>query len=245
MARALGAIDVGSNAIRLTMVRVCPSGTLIDTQSHRYALRLGADVYGHGYVRESVSQAFFEVFRDISLRMRTFGVEERRAIATASLRDAKNGDALTGRVYDEYGIHIDVVSGAEESELARAALIRALGFVDNDSLLIDLGGGSLELMGIDAGLGVSLPLGTVRLMEEYPALRGRCAVDEVTAARRSVLDALSQKGLDVDAVRCIGTGGNLGALARLLAGPALENPVHPGFCLRASSSAEHRAAAHA
>lgn len=220
MARALGAIDVGSNAIRLTMVRVCPSGTLIDTQSHRYALRLGADVYSHGYVRESVAQTFYEVFRDIALRMRKFGVQERRAIATASLRDAKNREELTGRVYDEYGIHIDVVSGAEESELARTALIRALGFVDSDSLLLDLGGGSLELMGIDAGRGVSLPLGTVRLMEQHPALRGRCAVDEVTAARRAVLDVLSNDGLDVDAARCIGTGGNLAALARILAGPS-------------------------
>ncbi|MEM6731820.1 MAG: hypothetical protein AAF658_09700, partial [Myxococcota bacterium] len=144
MSRALAAIDVGSNAIRLSMVRLCPCGTLLDTQSHRYALRLGAEVYGHGLVRETVARAFVDVFRDVSLRMRTFGVDSRRAIATASLRDATNGTNVTDRVYRSHGIHIDVISGAEESELARSALVRALGFVETDSLLIDLGGGSLE-----------------------------------------------------------------------------------------------------
>ncbi|MEL6547781.1 MAG: exopolyphosphatase, partial [Myxococcota bacterium] len=175
MARAFAAVDVGSNAIRLSMVRLCPSGTLLDTQSHRYALRLGAEVYRLGYVRETLARGFVDVFRDVALRMRNFGVDERRAVATASLRDAANRDLLTTRVYDAHGIHIDVITGEEESNLSRAALVRALGFLDAESLLVDLGGGSLELMRVDGERAASLPLGTVRLLERYPRLRGRCS----------------------------------------------------------------------
>lgn len=219
MPRTLAAVDVGSNAIRLSMVRLCPSGVLLDNQSHRYALRLGAEVYRHGYVRETVARSFLEVFRDIALRMRDFGVEERRVVATASLRDASNRDELTTRVWNAYGIHIDVITGDEESTLARSALVRALGFLDPSSLLIDLGGGSLELMSVDGHPGVSLPLGTVRLLEQFPSLRGACSVDAVTEARRAALEVLATAELPRQPERCIGTGGNLGDLARLLPGP--------------------------
>ncbi len=219
MPRSLAAVDVGSNAIRLSMVRLCPSGVVLESQNHRYALRLGAEVYRFGRVRDTVALAFVEVFRDIALRMRNFGVEERRAVATASLRDAENRDELTTRVYDAHGIHIDVITGDEESSLSRSALVRALGFLEADSLLMDLGGGSLELMSVDGCQSVSLPLGTVRLLEQFPSLRGQCSTDALTEARRAALQVLDLSPLPERPQRCVGTGGNLRDLARLLPGP--------------------------
>ncbi|MEL6759184.1 MAG: hypothetical protein AAFP04_02170 [Myxococcota bacterium] len=218
MARALAAIDVGSTATRLRMVRLCPSGIVIEQESRRYGIALGSDVYRFGQVGEQTAQSFLDAFGDIAHRLRRFGVTERRAVATASLRDACNRDAITQQVYDAHGIHIDVISGTEESELARSALVRALGFVESESLLVDLGGGSLELMGADEERGTSVAIGTLRLAELFPGLGGRCALDEVTAARQHLLRLLVAEGLTIRPSRCIGTGGNLRVLARLLPG---------------------------
>lgn len=216
MARAIAAIDVGSNAIRLEMVRLCPCGTLVDRESRRYSLGLGTEVYRLGRVEESTADVFIEVFGDIVQRMNKFGVQKKRAIATAALRDASNRAELTGRIYSHHAIHIDVISGAEESMLARTALIRALGFVDTDSLMLDLGGGSLELMGIGDGRGVSLPLGSIRILQDFPALRGPCSASDTLAAQQAVARIISRGGLKGQVERFVGTGGNLSVLARLL-----------------------------
>lgn len=220
MARAFAAIDIGSTATRLRMVRLCASGTILDEERERYPIALGADVYRAGVVQPETQARFLQAFAHISRRLSGFGVEARRVVATAALRDARNRDEVTGQVYDAHGIHIDVISRAEEMELSRHALVRALGFAESDSLLIDLGGGSLELMGVDEGRGISLGLGSLVLAERFPALKGACSKLIIRAASSYVVRELISHALRVKPSRCIGTGGNLQILAKLLPGAA-------------------------
>lgn len=230
MQGAFAAIDVGSSAIRLSMVRLSAAGVAIEDRFHRYSLRLGADVYAHGHIQDTTELALLDVFRDIQLRMNHFGVNGYRAIATAALRDASNGVRVADRIYQKYGVNLEVISGEEESTLSRSALVRALGFVEPSTLLVDLGGGSLELVAAGSGRGLSLPLGTVRLLERFPELTGPVTPSYLERAQAAVLGALEPaRSLLGNAPLAIGTGGNFSVLARVL---PEQVGMWPAICLK-------------
>ena len=106
-------------------------------------------------------------FEDI---MRTHGVESYRAVATSAVRDANNGEVLVERAEREAGVKLDVIEGVEEARLVRQAVMHTLDLTARRALLVDVGGGSVELTlvtGDIARQSVSLPLGTVRLSEAF------------------------------------------------------------------------------
>ena len=93
-----------------------------------------------------------------------------RAVATAAMRAVSNQSAVVKRIHRETGIELEVIHGTTESALSRRALVQAVGGVDARTLLVDLGGGSLELERADGRYRMSTDLGTVRLMKRYPEL---------------------------------------------------------------------------
>ena len=100
----LAAIDVGSNAIRLSTARVSPVGALVDTDFHRYAVRLGADVFACGRVQAERAAALLGVFEDIAAQMQRRGVERYRAVATSAMREAKNAPEVLRRIRGSFEI---------------------------------------------------------------------------------------------------------------------------------------------
>ncbi len=213
----LAAVDVGSNAVRLFMVRVSPLGALVNAKFRRYALRLGTDVFAHGEVGKVSTQKLVRVFKDIAARMRRRGVESYRAVATSALRDAKNRRAIVRRIRKVSGLRLEVVSGLEEARLSRDALAAALGSVPPATLLVDLGGGSLEIQRAASPLGRSLPFGTVRLMQTYPALQTPLDRHGIETVARFITADLARRLVGrAGAPLAVGTGGNFDALARLV-----------------------------
>ena len=152
--------------------------------------------------------------------MRTHGVDAYRAVATSAVRDAANGDVLVERAEREAGIKLDVIEGVEEARLVRVAVTHAVPIGSRKALLIDIGGGSVELTllaGDSARESVSLPMGTVRLTEAFLDRE-----DPVTPERRALLreyidrllhEARFLVGLAPDVT--IATGGNADAIAQL------------------------------
>ena len=149
----VAAIDVGSNAIRLMMRQISSTGVATGAGYRRYALRLGTDVFRTGAVTRERAKELVTIFEDIAQRLDQRGVDKYRAVATSAMRDADNGSTLARRIKRQTGIDLEIIDGEQELRLARRVLIRSLGTLPPDALLIDLGGGSLEIERADRSVG--------------------------------------------------------------------------------------------
>lgn len=213
----IAAVDVGSNAIRLATRRLSSTGVTQGSTFRRYGLRLGADVFSQGAISGHKEADLLRLFHDIAARLDRGRVDRYRAVATSAMRDARNGEQVVRRIERETGIAVEIIDGEQELALARTILLRSLGSVPADALLVDLGGGSLELDRADRRSGLSMPLGTVRLVESYPEFRSPLPPEAVARLRARIREELRQHlRRQPAAPLAIGTGGNLAAMARLI-----------------------------
>lgn len=212
---SVAAVDVGSSAIRLSVANVSVTGALAGSDFHRYAVRLGSDVFASGSIGEPTSQALMDVFGDIATKLREHDVVRYRAVATSAMRDAGNGKELARAVRESTGVDLEIISGREEARLAHKALARSLGSGSETALLVDMGGGSLELEAMRGGMVRSLPFGTVRLIERYSELRGPLRAKALRELQKRIAADLA--GRFKKRARygtAIATGGCLDVLAR-------------------------------
>lgn len=212
-------VDVGSNAIRLVWQAVDALGQVRDEGYHRYGLRLGTDAFSLGKFSRQTTQDLVSVFGEIASLIKTHQIDSYRAVATAAMRAASNTPAVLKRIKRETGIDLEVIDGEIESELSRQALVQAAGGVNGRTLLIDLGGGSLELERADGLYRMSTTLGTVRLMKRYPELGGPMGRHTLLKMLDQVLvDLRSEVGRRGPVHAAVGSGGNLDALSRICPG---------------------------
>ncbi|MEC9466754.1 MAG: hypothetical protein VX834_13270 [Myxococcota bacterium] len=209
-------VDVGTNAIRLAWSEVDGAGVLRRSGYERFALRLGTDVFEVGKLRKATIDELVSVFDTIATTMNAVGVTRYRAVATSAMRGAANSGAVCKRIKRETGLELEVISGEQESYFSREALGRAVGGVGGATLLIDLGGGSLELERADGGFVQSIPFGTVRVLNQYPELREPLGPTTLEHYRDLIYRDLhgALKGCRAGKV-AVGTGGNLDLIARV------------------------------
>jgi len=165
----LGVLDVGSNTVHLLVVDAYPGARPMPAFSHKVELKLAAHLNG-----SSLSGSGESNLRDVveeSLRIaEDKGVEEIIAFATSAVREAENGDQVLARIREQTGAQINVMTGDEEARLTFLAARRWFGWSSGRLLVIDIGGGSLEVAsGIDeeADAVTSLPLGAGRLTRDW------------------------------------------------------------------------------
>ncbi len=179
--RVVGVIDIGSTAIRILISEVSRDGGAINRIDRASRpVTLGRDVFVHGMIsRDSLLQSirilagFVELALGYGLRK-----SDLRVIATSALREARNRDIFIDRVWTKTGLKINLIEGVEENYLTYIAVnhaIRAIRpqFARFNSLILEVGGGTTEVMLLKRGRMVSahsLRLGTVRLEEQ---IRGR------------------------------------------------------------------------
>ena len=212
-------VDVGSNAIRLVWQAVDALGHVRDEGYHRYGLRLGTDAFTLGKLSRQTTQDLVSVFYEIAGLISEHQIDSYRAVATAAMRAASNAPAVVKRIKRETGINLEVIDGEIESELSRRALVQAAGGVGGRTLLVDLGGGSLELERSDGLFRMSTSLGTVRLMKRYPQLGAPMGRQTLLKMLDQVLqDLRSEVGRRGKVPAAVGSGGNLDALSRICPG---------------------------
>jgi exopolyphosphatase/guanosine-5'-triphosphate,3'-diphosphate pyrophosphatase len=232
----LGAIDAGSNAIRMVIAELGPD-TLTRVEAERVPIRLGRGAFTRGDLDEAMVDGAVRAFVHFRERFDHHGVSIYRAVGTSAVRNAANRDVLLHRLYHEAGIELEVIEGEEEARLVRKAVIDALGpTATPPRAILDLGGGSLEV-NLRQGAswrGYSLPVGTVRLLETF-GLDGAIGDAEAGMVRRytatlmqTVARGVSGSGL------AAATGGNAEALAKIVGDG---NPVMPSFELAALEKA--------
>ncbi|TGN74932.1 Ppx/GppA family phosphatase [Streptomyces bauhiniae] len=182
----LGVLDVGSNTVHLLVVDAHPGARPLPAHSHKADLRLAQLLDDSGAIGDEGIESLVAVVRDALQAAEDKGVEDLLPFATSAVREARNADDVLARVADETGVRLQVLSGAEEARLTFLAVRRWFGWSAGKLLVLDIGGGSLEIAyGIDEepDAAASLPLGAGRLtagwLREDPPTS-----DEVRALRR-------------------------------------------------------------
>ncbi len=166
----LGVLDVGSNTVHLLVVDAHQGGRPIPAFSHKVELRLGENLDGSNKLSDEVAQRLLDFVHEALQIAEDKGVHQMLGFATSAVRDAANGDELLTRIEAETNVAIRVLPGPDEARLTFLAARRWFGWSSGRLLLLDIGGGSLEIasgLDEDPDSAVSLPLGAGRLTRDW------------------------------------------------------------------------------
>jgi exopolyphosphatase / guanosine-5'-triphosphate,3'-diphosphate pyrophosphatase len=165
----LAAVDIGANSVRLKIARVVRRRLQL-LHEDREVVRLGEGVFRTGALDPSAMEQTVRVLRRFQKAAQAQDATQVRVVATSALRDANNGGAFVQWVHAAVGWRVEVVSGVEEGRLIHLGVMANTRIGAGRVLLIDLGGGSCELILSYKGQIeriYSLPLGAVRLTREF------------------------------------------------------------------------------
>ncbi|MFC9960161.1 Ppx/GppA family phosphatase [Streptomyces nigra] len=162
----LGVLDVGSNTVHLLVVDAHPGARPLPAHSHKEELRLAQLLDDRGAIGIDGVDRLVRVIQDALQAAEDKGVEEVLPFATSAVREAVNADEVLARVKAETGVELQVLAGDDEARLTFLAARRWFGWSAGKLLVLDIGGGSLEIaygMDEEPDAAVSLPLGAGRL----------------------------------------------------------------------------------
>ncbi|MDX6395725.1 MAG: exopolyphosphatase / guanosine-5-triphosphate,3-diphosphate pyrophosphatase [Streptosporangiaceae bacterium] len=230
----LGVLDVGSNTVHFLVVDAYQGARPTPVFSHKAELHLNEHLVAGNRLSAGGERQLRAFVVDALQIAEDKGVEELLAFATSAIRDAANGDEVIGRIRDETQAHIQVLPGSDESRLTFLAARRWFGWSSGKVLMLDIGGGSLEIAsGVDEepDVAISLPLGAGRLTRDWftadPPPRG-----EVRQLRKHVRTEIARRAGEVmrdgQPDRAVATSKTFRQLARI-AGAA---PSSEGFYAR-------------
>jgi exopolyphosphatase / guanosine-5'-triphosphate,3'-diphosphate pyrophosphatase len=215
-AMRVAAIDIGSNSVRQIVADVSPDGTIRVVDEMKAAPRLGA---GLGITNDLDAAAMDRAVEAVT-RMYTLagqlGATRIEAVATSAVREASNGSAFIARVKEATGLRIRVLSGQQEARLTFRSALAHFELGAGRAVVMDIGGGSLELALSADGLVESLesfPLGAIRMTEAF--LRDQPGRKGVSALRKAVREELRGRlpYREWRGARVIGSGGTFTNLA--------------------------------
>ncbi len=220
----VGFIDVGTNSVRLMLVRIGPEQAYRIVNLQREVVRLGEEEFGDRLLRPAAVERAVAVCRSFAALARSSGASEIVTVATSATREARNRAAFVARLRDEAGLDVHVVSGLEEARLIYLGVLGTVELGDRVAFCMDIGGGSTEVIVGDARQELfldSLPLGAVRLAGDptLPDVSGSVSAEDYQRLQRVVrlasvhtVNAVREYDVDV-AYGTSGTVRNLAAVA--------------------------------
>lgn len=226
---------MGSNAIRLVIGEYEADGQIRVLKKYREAVRLGKDTFASGSLSKKCIEKTIESFEKFQKLLKEHDVRMIRAVGTSALREAKNRLALVEQIEKETKIKVEIIDGVEEGRLIFDAVAEKVDLAGKRSMLIDIGGGSVEITlteGASIKQSQSFPLGTVRLLEalESRGLKEKhlpMIIEESFGPVRSFIQKCqkgSAKSQPVD--YAIGTGGNFECLGKLRVALLSKTSIH-------------------
>jgi exopolyphosphatase/guanosine-5'-triphosphate,3'-diphosphate pyrophosphatase len=235
----LAAIDVGSNAIRLSIASVDGDRKLTSLENFREPVRLGLDVFAKGLITDGVLEQSIDAFTKFKEAIDRHGVNWSRAVATSALREATNRDMFIDSIAQRCGIDVVVIEPEEEARLIHLAIAGKVNLKNKTAMLIDIGGGSTEVTLTADGSIVSTEsykMGAVRLLQLLSSgVSGKekrngerefnqLVKEYVESTQRRLKREIGGKKINI----CVGTGGNietLGSLRKDLLGKEKETSI--------------------
>ncbi len=215
------AIDIGSNAIRLVIASKHNGHQFQITHKYRAALRLGEDVFLHDKITNKKITRIIKIFKAFKKVLNKYQIQSYLAVATSALREAQNRDEVICLVEEKTKIQIKLIDGLQEAQYIFTAVLNKINIVPHHVLLMDIGGGSVELTFALNGKPVatkSFLIGTVRLIEllkkkkmsegDLPFL-----LIEIAPEIQNFINSNRSETHPIQYI--IGTGGNLEAMGKL------------------------------
>jgi len=217
----LGVLDVGSNTVHLQVVDTSPGARPNPTFNYKEELRLTQYINEDNLVSDEGIEKLRSSIKRAIEQSASVQTQELLPFATSALREASNGEKIISSINKDFHIDLQVLTGEEEAKLTFLAARRWFGWSSGRLLVIDIGGGSLEMAaGVDESpeIATSLPLGAARLTKDF--LKGDPYTDKsLRALRDHIENKLEQilpslvKHQETD--RAIATSKTLRTLARL------------------------------
>jgi exopolyphosphatase / guanosine-5'-triphosphate,3'-diphosphate pyrophosphatase len=210
-----GAVDIGSNSIKLRVVEIAPDKTRKTLSEARYPVRLG-DSFANGRISATAIDATVETFTEVAHLFSGFRVDYHRAVATSAVREAVNRNDLVQAIRSQTGISVEIITGKEEARLLGWG-VRPDMQAGAHNLLIDVGGGSTEVIYTRTDLTLSgvasVRLGAVRLRQMLES-GARVSKKDALYLRSHIADVLEKSTLPVAArnTHVIGVAGTMRAL---------------------------------
>jgi exopolyphosphatase / guanosine-5'-triphosphate,3'-diphosphate pyrophosphatase len=195
----VAALDLGTNTTRLLVADV-DDGRVEEVERRTEITRLGEGVDERRKLLPLPIARVRNVLGAYRRRLEDLGAERALLVATSAVRDAENGEAFLGEIEWSYGFTTRLLSGDEEAHVVRRGVATG-GALGPGTLIVDIGGGSTELILDDRHL--SLELGSVRMTERFG--------EDVEAVRNHVAEALPA----IDPVRAVGVAGTVTTIAAL------------------------------
>ncbi|WP_298766613.1 exopolyphosphatase [uncultured Polaribacter sp.] len=210
-----GAIDIGSNAIRLLIANVIVSEEkepqFKKSSLVRVPIRLGADAFnGKGIITKENVTRMVNAMKAFQLLMNVHNVEHYKACATSAMREASNGKEVVTQILKDTGIKIDIIGGKEEAAIISSTDLSELIDGNNTYLYVDVGGGSTEFTIFSKGKIItskSFKMGTVRLLNNKKSVN-----KEIFA---NVEKWIKKNTKDYKKIALIGSGGNINKLFKM------------------------------
>ncbi|CAB4675982.1 MAG: Ppx/GppA family phosphatase [Actinobacteria bacterium] len=217
----LGVLDVGSNTVHLQVVDTHPGARPNPTFNYKEELRLTQYLGDDHKISDEGISKLRECIGNAIIQSQTAKTQELLPFATSALREAKNGEEIIAHINKDFQIDLQVLSGEEEAKLTFLAARRWFGWSSGRLLVVDIGGGSLEMaVGTDESpeIAISLPLGAARLTKDflksdpYSDKSIRNLRDKIESSLEQILPTLVKHQ---ESDRAIATSKTLRTLARL------------------------------
>ncbi len=169
----LGAIDIGSNAIRLLISNVIKRegkhAVFMKSEMVRVPIRLGQDSFTVGEISESNCKRIVKAMKAFKLIMEVYEVKDYMVCATSAFRESNNVEEIVSLVKKEAGINIEVIDGKREADIISETTVLDTFSNENNYLYVDVGGGSTEFSILQGGkktVSKSFKTGTVRMINQ-------------------------------------------------------------------------------
>ncbi len=170
LGQVVGFIDIGTNAVRLLVVRINPNFSYTIISQEKEVVRLGEEEFSDNLLKpEAMDRAIFVCGKFTSLS-KTYGATKIFAVGTSAIREADNKSVFLDRLFKETGLNVQVISGEEEARLIYMGVLSGIDIGEEKAMFIDLGGGSTEIaIGDQYQLyyTYSLKVGAIRLTTQF------------------------------------------------------------------------------
>ncbi len=212
-------IDAGSNTLRLLVGKVI-AGKVVPELYLRRICRLAGGFSDKDGLSSEARERTLAAFKELAESCRYFAVRQVRAVGTAAFRQAVNGEEFAIEIRSATQVPLEIISGEMESKYMAAGVLSALDPLPEQSLIIDIGGGSTEFVLCSQQKVVwscSLPLGVVRLTEGYPSSKQRYKfIDDIlNSLIDEIVNACESAAVDFTTLALVGTAGTVTTLAAL------------------------------
>lgn len=208
-------IDVGSNTVRM-LIADCDNGVPVFHYYDRCITRLAGDFDPAGGLSPAAMQRTVDALCRFAKRLTAENIPCVRAVGTAALRRAPNRGQFIDEVIRHCGLRIEIIDGDEEARLMTAGILSVVRPTPRRAVLLDIGGGSTEIVGSDQGQVIfqqSYPIGVVRLIEEFPdTMQRQLRISEILTEFEQ--SCAWPDPVDIP-IRFIGTAGTITTLAAM------------------------------